>query len=46
VLLQLGEYSFVDVSAYMQSLSKFKKGDKTTLRYKRGSEERKVEVQF
>jgi S1-C subfamily serine protease len=46
VLLQLGEYSFVDVSAYMQSLSKFKKGDKTTLRYKRGAEERKVEVQF
>ena len=46
VLLQLGEYSFVDVSAYMQSLSKFKKGDKTTLRYKRGAEERKAEVQF
>lgn len=46
ILLQLGSYSFVDVSAYMQSLSKFKKGDKTTLRFKRGSEEKVVDVQF
>jgi S1-C subfamily serine protease len=46
VLLQLGEYSFVDVNAYMKSLSKFKKGDKTTLRYKRGSEERVAAIQF
>ena len=46
ILLQLGSYSFVDVSAYMQSLSKFKKGDKTSLRFKRGSEEKVVDVQF
>jgi hypothetical protein len=46
ILLQLGDYKFVDVSAYMQTLSKFKKGDKTVLRYKRGTEEQVVDVQF
>lgn len=46
VLLQLGDYKFVDVNSYMQSLSKFKKGDKTRLIYKRGTEEISVEVEF
>ena len=46
VLLQLGEYKFVDVMSYMQSLSKFKKGDKTQLKIKRGSEEKVFEIQF
>lgn len=39
VLLQLGEYKFVDVNSYMESLGKFNKGDKTQLRIKRGTEE-------
>lgn len=46
VLLQLGDYKFVDVNSYMQSLSKFKKGDKTRLIYKRGTEEITVEIEF
>lgn len=46
ILLQLGDYKFVDVNSYMQSLSKFKKGDKTKLIYKRGSEELTVELEF
>ncbi|TAG12300.1 MAG: M28 family peptidase [Sphingobacteriia bacterium] len=46
ILLQLGEYKFVDVNSYMQSLAKFKKGDKTKLVYKRGVQEITVEVEF
>jgi hypothetical protein len=46
ILLQLGEYKFVDVNSYMQSLSKFKKGDKTFLIIKRGTEEKKIELEF
>lgn len=46
ILLQLGDYKFVDVNSYMQSLSKFNKGDKTKLIYKRGSEEITVTLEF
>jgi aminopeptidase YwaD len=46
ILLQLGEYQFVDVMSYMQSLSKFKKGDKTQLRLKRGKEEKTFDIVF
>lgn len=46
ILLQLGEYKFVDVNSYMQSLSKFKKGDKTILIIKRGAEEKQIELEF
>jgi hypothetical protein len=46
VLLQLGDYKFVDVMAYMTALSKFKKGDKTVLIYKRGEVEVKVNIEF
>jgi S1-C subfamily serine protease len=46
VLLQVGDYKLVDVMSYMQALSKFKKGDKTSLTYKRGSEEIKIEIEF
>lgn len=46
VLLQLGEYKFVDVNSYMQTLSKFKKGDTTFLILKRGAEEKKIELEF
>lgn len=46
ILLQLGEYKFVDVNSYMLSLSKFKKGDKTVLIIKRGTEERKIDIEF
>jgi len=46
VLLQLGEYKFVDVNSYMVTLGKFKKGDQTTLRIKRGTEELNIQVSF
>jgi aminopeptidase YwaD len=46
ILLQLGEYKFVDVNAYMQSLSKFKKGDATKLVFKRGDQTLEKELVF
>lgn len=46
VLLQLGDYKFVDVMTYMTALQHFKKGDKTTLRIKRGDNEKTFDVQF
>ena len=46
ILLQLGDYKFVDVNSYMQTLSKFKKGDQTELRIKRGTEEINISVTF
>ncbi len=46
ILLQLGDYKFVDVMTYMQALQHFKKGDKTTLRIKRGDNEKTFDVQF
>jgi hypothetical protein len=44
ILLQLGEYKFVDVMSYMQALGKFKKGDKTQLRIKRGQDEKVFDI--
>jgi hypothetical protein len=46
VLIQLGDYKLIDVMGYMQALSKFKKGDKTTLVIKRAGEEIKYDIQF
>ena len=46
ILLQLGEYKFVDVMSYMTALSKFKKGDKTKLHIKRGTEEKEFDITF
>jgi len=46
ILLQLGEFSFVDVNSYMQSLGKFNKGDKTRLKIKRGQEEKTFDIVF
>lgn len=46
VLLQLGEYKFVDVMSYMTALSTFKKGDKTKLKIKRKNEEKEFDIEF
>lgn len=46
ILMQLGEYKFVDVMSYMQALGKFNPGDKTKLRIKRGTEEKEYDIQF
>ncbi|MFY8127178.1 MAG: M28 family peptidase [Chitinophagaceae bacterium] len=46
ILLQLGEHTFTDVMSYMTSLSKFKKGDATTLKVKRGNNELSFDIIF
>lgn len=46
VLVQLGAYQINDIQTYMQALSGFKAGDKTTLRIKRGQEEKEFAVEF
>lgn len=46
VIVQLGEHNTGSMEAYMQALSKFKKGDKTTVKYKRGEGLAEAEIQF
>ena len=46
VIIQLGEYPVLSVENYMQVLGKFKKGDKTKVKVKRGNETIETEVQF
>ncbi len=46
VIVQLGEHNTSSMEAYMQALSKFKKGDKTIVKYKRGNDTAETEVQF
>lgn len=46
VITALGEYKVSSVESYMQALGKFKKGDKTIVNFKRGSEVLSVEIEF
>lgn len=46
VIIQLGETKTTSVEQYMQALGKFKKGDKTTVIYKRAEAELSAEIQF
>ena len=46
VIVKLGDYNVSSLENYMEALSKFKKGDKTTVEYKRGNENTQVEIQF
>ena len=46
VIIQLGDYPVFSVENYMQVLNKFKKGDKTKVKIKRGAETIEAEVQF
>lgn len=46
VLLQLGEYKFVDIQSYMQALSKFQHGDKAVLIISRDGKEQKFDIEF
>lgn len=46
VIVQLGEHNTSSMEAYMQALSKFKKGDKAKVKYKRGNDMGETEVQF
>lgn len=46
IVLQIGDYKISSMEAYMQTLGKFKKGDKTKVIYQRGKEQLTVEIQF
>ena len=46
IITQMGEYSVQGINSYMEGLSKFKKGDKTVLRFLRGDKEMTAEIEF
>jgi peptidase M28-like protein/PDZ domain-containing protein len=46
VIIQLGDNNVTSLDNYMQALGKFKKGDKTKVKYKRGNETIESDVQF
>ena len=46
VIVQLGSYPVTTLENYMEALGRFKKGDTTTVRYKRGNETHESPVQF
>jgi hypothetical protein len=46
VIIQIGEYAVSGIQDYMDSLSKFNKGDKTSVKLKRGSEVITLSVEF
>jgi hypothetical protein len=46
IILQLGDFSTASLESYMQALGKFKKGDATTVTFKRGNDTLKKQVQF
>jgi formylmethanofuran dehydrogenase subunit D len=46
IVTQMGEYKITSVESYMQTLSKFKKGDAIKVIVKRGSEEKSFDIVF
>ncbi|ULQ55729.1 M20/M25/M40 family metallo-hydrolase [Flavihumibacter rivuli] len=46
IIVQLGTYPVSSVEQYMQALGKFRKGDKTTVKYKRGESELEGNIEF
>jgi len=46
IIVQLGTFDTNSLETYMQALSKFNKGDKTTVKYKRGEEMKEGNVEF
>ena len=46
IIIQLGEYNVTSFENYMQALGKFKKGEKTTVRFERGKDNKETQVQF
>ncbi len=46
IILQIGDYSVSSMETYMQTLGKFKKGDKAKVKYKRGKDVLEVMVEF
>lgn len=46
VIIALGEYPIGSIEAYMQALSKFKKGDRTHVRFLRNEKEMAADIEF
>jgi hypothetical protein len=46
IIIQLGDITVTSLENYMQALGKFKKGDKTTVKYKRGNDTLQADVEF
>lgn len=46
IIIQLGPHNISSVETYMQALAKFKKGDNTKVKFKRGEEVIEASVQF
>ncbi len=46
VVIKLGDFSVSSMESYMQVLSKFKKGDATKVKVKRGNDELEFEINF
>ena len=46
IILQIGDYNISSMESYMQTLGKFKKGDKTKVKFKRGNEALEATVEF
>ncbi|MBS1655874.1 MAG: M28 family peptidase, partial [Bacteroidetes bacterium] len=46
VIIQLGDHTISSLETYMQALGKFKKGDRTKVKYKRGNDILESDVQF
>lgn len=46
IILRLSDYSTASLELYMQALSKFKKGERAVVKYKRGNELRQAEIRF
>jgi aminopeptidase YwaD len=46
VIVQLGDHTISSMETYMQALGKFKKGEKTKVKYRRGNEVLEATVEF
>ena len=46
IIIKLGDYSVISLQTYMEALSKFNRGDQTTVEFLRDKEEMKAAVQF
>ncbi len=46
IILQIADYNVSSLESYMQTLGKFKKGDKVKVKYKRGNETLEATVEF
>jgi S1-C subfamily serine protease len=46
IVLQIGDYKVSSMESYMQTLGKFKKGDRVKVVYQRGGEQLTADIQF